>query len=180
METKKCSECGEVKPLNESYKSPYTKEHRRNQCKECWKKYYQNYFKNPEKVKRKNYLYNKRRYKNGERNPLGTNTKCTCYSGYDFICDNIKIDVKTSSLHFKKTYVNKFRTMNTCKNNNTDIFLCIGYDNRKDLNIKHIWLFPKELGNYRQSINIHDSEKYLQKFKRYEITEKVKYIIKKE
>ena len=84
METKKCSECGEVKPLNESYKSPYTKEHRRNQCKECWKKYYQNYFKNPEKVKRKNYLYNKRRYKNGERNPLGTNTKCTCYLGiYD-------------------------------------------------------------------------------------------------
>jgi len=114
------------------------------------------------------YLYN-----NVKRMP-------TCYSGYDFICDNIKIDVKTSSLHFKKTYVNKFRTMNTCKNNNTDIFLCIGYDNRKDLNIKHIWLFPKELGNYRQSINIHDSEKYLQKFKRYEITEKVKYIIKKE
>lgn len=91
METKKCSKCGEVKPINEFYKQKSHKDGCQSYCKNCcsqWGKLY--YQKNPEEQKnrvrnwvdknkekvkifqKESYLRNfeKNRHKYSERNKL--------------------------------------------------------------------------------------------------------------
>lgn len=59
--------------------------------------------------------------------------------GYDFICSNgFKIDVKSAILTTSK---NRWLFLIN-KNKIADYFLCLAYDNRNDLNLLHVWLFP--------------------------------------
>ena len=70
-------------------------------------------------------------FKDVERMPMNN-------PGYDFICSkDKKIDVKSSSLW-------KDGSWGFGINHNTiaDYFLCLAFDNRKDLNPLHIWLLP--------------------------------------
>jgi len=71
-------------------------------------------------------------FKNVEKMPYG-------HPGYDFICNRgKKIDVKSSCLR-KKVEVWSFHIE---RNTTADYFLCMAFDNRKDLNPMHIWLIP--------------------------------------
>jgi len=104
--------------------------------------------------------------------------------GYDFICNKgKKIDVKSTCLY------NNHYIFIINYNKIADYFLCIGFDNRENLNPQHIWLINsndfyfhktyKKL-DYRQfkdtsNICIHLSK--LEDYSKYELTDKLKETI---
>lgn len=64
---------------------------------------------------------------------------------YDFLCSQgYKIDVKSSTLRLNQNA--KTPRWSFCIRDNTeaDYFMCIGYDDRSNLNILKIWMIPKE------------------------------------
>ena len=84
--------------------------------------------------------------------------------GYDFICNKgKKIDVKSACLRDTYTAWNFSIKYNTV----ADYFLCIAFDNRKDLNPLHIWLIPGNLINKNSGKTI--SESTLYKWNKYEL-----------
>ena len=100
--------------------------------------------------------------------------------GYDFICNKgFKIDVKASCLQKNNTYV-----FVTKYNKIADYFLCIAFDNRKDLNPQHIWLIKsddvcvidkkKRLFRDICAVNIKNDSDTLSKFSKYELVDKLK------
>jgi len=99
--------------------------------------------------------------------------------GFDFICNRgHKIDSKSSCLH-ENRYIFVIK-----HNKIADYFLCIGFDNRENLNPKHIWLIKNdeiinknsELKNL-YSLSITNTEYGLFKFSKYELTDKLKETI---
>jgi len=95
-------------------------------------------------------------------------------SGYDAICkNNYKIDVKSS---IRKDNHWLFHIRN---NKIADAFLCIGFSNRDDLDVKHIWLFPgneivrKCPLNELKGLSICDTGYSLSRVAQYELTNKV-------
>lgn len=73
--------------------------------------------------------------------------------GYDFICNKgKKIDVKAACL--RKDGVWHF---NIRRNTIADYFLCIAFDNRKDLNPLHLWLVPGNEINHLTGTSITES-----------------------
>lgn len=96
-------------------------------------------------------------------------------TGYDYICKNgYKIDVKSSSL--RKANYWKFDIR---KNKIADVFLCIAFDNRLNLNVKHIWLIPGNEIIRTQKLNelislcISDCDYSKDPLKKYELTDKL-------
>lgn len=86
------------------------------------------------------------------------------HQGYDFICGNgYKIDAKASCFMKRKpntwTFVIK-------KNVMADFFLCLAFDNRKDLNPLHIWMLPGHILNHLSATSI--SKSTLDKWSEYE------------
>lgn len=79
-------------------------------------------------------------------------------SGYDFICNKgKKIDVKSSCLSkIDEKFVeihNPRWSFTIRKNKAADFFLCIAFDNREDLNPRHVWLIPGEKVNMKTKIS---------------------------
>lgn len=65
------------------------------------------------------------------------------HKGYDFVCNHgKKIDVKSSTLHKDNRWLFRIGT-----NIIADYFLCLAFDNRKDLNPLHLWLIPGDTLN---------------------------------
>lgn len=89
--------------------------------------------------------------------------------GYDFICNKgMKVDVKSSILHFDKRILNHKGKWDFLIKKNTiaDYFLCIAFDNRTDKNPQHLWLIPSEKINHLQKLTI--SKNQTQKWSQYE------------
>lgn len=103
----------------------------------------------------------------------------TNHPGYDFICNkNKKIDVKTSCLH-KNTGWN----FDIDNNIVPDYFLCLAFDNRKDMNPLHIWLIKgdeiirgKTLNTLR-GLWISKNRGFMYKFDKFELTDKLDKVI---
>ncbi len=100
--------------------------------------------------------------------------------GFDFICNKgHKIDSKSSCL--RKNNIYQFAID---QNKISDYFLCIGFDNRENLNPQHIWLIKgdellwnnKKLNDHETLIISNSSDK-LSKFSKYELTDKLKKTI---
>ncbi len=117
-------------------------------------------------------------FKDVERTPYGS-------LGYDFVCNKgFKIDVKSCCLHVRD---NNY-TFHINLNEYADYFLCIGFDNRTDLNPQHIWLIKcneliktqrrgyKKLSEFKTLI-ITSNINGLSKFSKYELTDKLKETI---
>jgi len=87
--------------------------------------------------------------------------------GYDFICSNgYKIDVKSRCLTPRKNRSSVWRFC-TRYNKIADYFLCLAFDNRSDLNIKHLWLIKNdELRQSKSDITITESK--IDKWKEFE------------
>lgn len=86
--------------------------------------------------------------------------------GFDFKCNKgKKIDVKSSTLKYRKNSL-KYWIFTINKNTTADYFLCLAFDNRKDLNPMHIWLIPGEVLNHLSSATI--SKSTIPKWKKYE------------
>ena len=100
--------------------------------------------------------------------------------GFDFICNKgYKIDSKASCLNKNDVY-----TFVIKKNKTADYFLCIGFDNRENLNPQHIWLikgdemlWDNKMLNEHASLVIPNTIKGLSKFSKYELTDKLKETI---
>lgn len=112
-------------------------------------------------------------FKDVERMPYGN-------MGYDFICNKgKKIDSKSSCLH----KVGNYYKFGINYNKTTDYFLLIGFDNRDDLNPKHIWLIKSDEIIRRKMINkfitltIQNTKYGLSQFLKYELTDKLKETI---
>lgn len=147
-----------------------------------------------------NEYHRKMNYKNGIRTPFDKNTRCSAYfgihiaerilplifknvekmpynnPGYDYICNKgYSIDVKSSSLTSNNTWCFTIK-----KNRIADYFLIEAFDNRNNLNVMYIWLIKGNeiIGrgrklNDRMGLVITNSEKYLRKLRKYEITDKL-------
>ncbi len=100
--------------------------------------------------------------------------------GYDFVCNKgFKIEVKSSCLNKNNRYT--FQNLN---NKTANYFLLITFDNRKDLNPQHIWLIKSDeiLNNYKEinkykTLILTNTEIYLSKYSKYELTDKLKETI---
>ena len=128
---------------------------------------------NPEKVKAESV---RDRLKNGQL-PMSENKECASYlgvhinerllkhlfddvevmpygnPGFDFICNNgKKIDGKSSCLNKDGRW--KF-TIN--HNTTADYFFCVAYDNRRNLNIIHIWMLPGDKFNHLKMTSVSPS-----------------------
>lgn len=94
--------------------------------------------------------------------------------GFDFICKKgYKIDVKSACIRSDRN------AWNFGLNNNSiaDYFLLLAFDNRNDLNPKHIWLLKNNDSINRINITISNSDRVLNKWKRYEQTDKLEQLI---
>jgi hypothetical protein len=116
-----------------------------------------------------------------------TNVKRMPYSnpGFDFICRNgYKIDVKCSCLH-RDDYKGYWQ-FTIRKNKVADYFLLLAFDNRKDLNPKHIWLIKGTdswgiIRNYPVNehtlISLHNTKNSLKSCEEYEKKDKIKNVV---
>lgn len=108
-------------------------------------------------------------FKNVEKMPNGN-------PGFDFICNKgYKIDVKSSTLRTGIKNLKWCFTLN--KNKIPDYFLLLGFDNREKLNPLKLWLIPSNIINSKKSLTITNSKKVLQKWKQYELEEKLEKVI---
>lgn len=91
-----------------------------------------------------------------------------CNKGYDFICGkNFKIDVKSSCAKIKHHKSQTWR-FNIGKNTIADYFLCLAFDNRENLEPKHVWLIPGNLINDKHDIRISNTQKSIKRYEQYE------------
>ena len=104
-------------------------------------------------------------FKNVERMPNNN-------PGYDFICNKgYKIDVKSSTKIKNK---NKW-TFKINHNRIADYFICMAFDDRKNLNPLHIWLIPSKEINHLETLTI--SESKVDKWNKYELFDKLNKVI---
>ncbi len=173
VELLKCSRCGQTLPENSFWVDQgNTGRHgRKSWCRACY-----------------NHRRNQWRHERGIVRPLAdakdSPTYLGCYvaervlanyfdhvermpygnPGYDFICGRgFKIDAKSSCLRYQRGRSPRWQ-FNINRNKVADHFLCLGFDNRDQLNPKKIWLIPGiEVSNQR-SISIgltsHRFDKY--------------------
>lgn len=158
-----CRKCGIV--LNDDNWCTSRKERGAYICNKCRNEQYQLWQKaNPDKAKAS---HTRSREKRGSR-PFNENKECPMYlgghvaervlfrvfkdvevmpygnHGFDFICNKgMKIDVKSSCLNAGGHWV-----FNINHNIVADYFLCIAFDNRKNLNPLYIWLLPGDKMNH--------------------------------
>ena len=89
--------------------------------------------------------------------------------GFDFICDKgYKIDVKSSCFLTSRPNMWAFKIR---YNTIADYFLCLAFDNRKDLNPAHIWLIPGHIINHQTCASI--SKSTLDRWHEYELIDKL-------
>jgi hypothetical protein len=74
--------------------------------------------------------------------------------GFDFICNKgKKIDVKSSCLIYQN-HRTPCWNFHIDKNKIADYFLCIAFDNRKNLTPLHLWLLPADKLNHMTGTRI--------------------------
>lgn len=89
------------------------------------------------------------------------------HPGYDFICSKgKKIDVKSACIYTRPKWSGSWNFVIN-KNKVADFFLCLAFDNRKDLNPLHIWLIPGVIINTLVGAGI--SESTLPKWDEYKL-----------
>ena len=89
------------------------------------------------------------------------------HKGFDFRCNKGKqIDVKSACIRTRHDLSDSWG-FHISRNQIADYFLCIAFDNRKDLNPLHIWLIPGIIINHLTGISI--SESTLPKWDEYKL-----------
>lgn len=93
--------------------------------------------------------------------------------GFDFVCGKgFKIDVKSACLiprhGRRKDDIYHAWSFTINKNQIADYFLCIAFDDRKNLNPAHVWLFPGHLINTKYNIQIASGPGWVARWSDYE------------
>lgn len=86
--------------------------------------------------------------------------------GYDFVCDHIKIDVKSSKLKVEIGR-NPYWHFNTERSTIPDRFLCLGFDTNEKL--VHKWLIPNKIVVGTLGFRITNTKKSLDKWREFEL-----------
>ena len=185
MNFKRCPDCGETKELNQFYhRSGKRSNEYHSYCKKCeqdrniiWYKNHSGYrarfnhkigfCKSMTEIDCSMYVG----VHIGE-NKLANNILSKLYNsvehmpinnpGFDFLCDGLKVDVKTARLSLYNNW--HFSGINKI----TNMFLFLGLD--KQLNLIKIWLIPESIINIKSGISITNSNRSLSKWKQYEIS----------
>lgn len=175
MSTKRCSRCRQRLPLDHFYirKSGKQRGQPMSYCKQCEKDIV---------------------HESGAKRPMSEAKECSMYlgvhiaeralskffdhiirmpptnPGFDYICGKgFKIDVKSACLYSPpKSKTETIWAFKIEQNKIADYFLCIGFDNRSDLNPLHVWLIPGELINMKHTLGISNSVYGLNRFVAYE------------
>ena len=189
---KKCPRCDQVKPLSEFQIKRSGKQTGQpcGYCKPCeiargneWRLANRDRF---------NATQLARIHRNGRCRPMSDNKECSSFlgihitetildryfenitrmpnnnPGYDFICKNgFKIDAKSSCLQQGERGNPRWK-FTIRRNSIADYFICLGFDDREDLNPLHVWLIPKDVIGNRHSFNISDNPKIIVKWSKYE------------
>lgn len=184
---RRCTKCGEQKPLSAFYNQSKGKYGKMSYCKTCDKERGKLYAHvHPGRTTR---LYHVRGihkpmseakdsplwlgvhiservlmgyFENVIRMPHGN-------PGYDFMCERgYKIDAKSSCLHLSRGCNTSRWTFGVNRNQIADYFLCLAFDNREDLNPLHIWLIPGEEVNMLSGFSVYNSLVGLEKWWEYE------------
>jgi hypothetical protein len=179
MQTKVCSKCKSRKALSKFYSLKQVSSGRRypsSMCRSCYSLYKTEH----------NHI-------TGKNLPMGMNPKCSAYlgihiaervlshyfegitrmpantHGYDLICQRgYKIDVKAACITgHRDRYATRWAFF-LRDNQIADYFLCIGFNNRDDLEPLHIWLIPGNKINTKQKLTISNSARGLAKWSAYE------------
>jgi hypothetical protein len=88
--------------------------------------------------------------------------------GYDFICGRgFKIDVKSACLLHRRGNRHSWCFV-IRRNIIPDYFLCLGFDDRDNLEPQHVWLIPGKDVNHMSAVNITNSSRCLPKWSKYE------------
>jgi hypothetical protein len=174
---RKCTKCGSIKNISEFYHDKSGLDGYRRECKKCH-----------------NARDLARRHRIGKSKPMSENKECSRYfgeyiaervlsktfehvvkmphdnPGYDFICNKgHKIDVKSSVLHLYGGCTNSWSWVFKIKLNQiADYFLCLAFDDRSNLNPRHMWLIPANIVNNRKILCITNSPRSLCKWEQYE------------
>lgn len=169
-----CTRCGVIKSKHDYYHSDKAKKYPTSRCKACHNKCSQ-------ESKRRRGVHRSLFDAKDSSPYLGAiaertlskyfdNIKRMPYNnpGYDFLCGKgFKIDVKGACLRYPKGK-SALWAFNSRRNGVADYFLCLAFDNRRDLNPIHIWLIPGERLNKLIGFRIVDTEGGLKKWKFYE------------
>lgn len=96
-----------------------------------------------------------------ERAPYGN-------PGWDFKCGKGKlIDCKSGCLIHRERRSPSWE-FNIKNNIISDYYLCIGFDDRKNLNPLHVWVIPGDLVNHLTSLGFANCDRSLSKWKQFE------------
>ena len=183
--------------------------HNKYKDREITSKEYLNWLAQKQGFKNRNERESDYNHRKGKCKPMSENKDCSYYLGihiaerilskvfnnvrrmksnnigYDFICNKgYKIDVKSACL-IRRQYRNFHRWyFNINKNKIANYFLLIAFDNREDLNPKHIWLIKginiinRTQLNKKTSISINNTTNSLKKFSKFEINDKLRKLKK--
>jgi hypothetical protein len=89
-------------------------------------------------------------------------------SGYDFICGKgFKIDCKSSCLRIREKQTDRWEFYPE-RNTTADHFICLAFDDRKNLEPLHVWLIPGFVINKKRAIKISNTPKSIAKWSQYE------------
>lgn len=92
-----------------------------------------------------------------------------CNRGYDFLCGKgFKIDAKASCISLIPKSCSPRWRFHIRRHKVPDYFLCLGLDNRENLNPCHVWLFPGHVINNLDELSICDTPAKLSKWAAYE------------
>lgn len=174
-ETKRCTKCNCVLPIELFGKSYDGSGRHRAECKQCKEAYLQDY-----------------KHRTGRTRPLSDAKDTTVYlgvhiaerilsryfedvkrmpygnPGYDFLCKRgYKIDVKSSTLIHTDGRPEYWKFM-IKKNQVADYFLCLAFDNRERLTPLHIWLIPGDIVRDHHGLHISNLENRIMKWSRFE------------
>jgi hypothetical protein len=89
--------------------------------------------------------------------------------GYDYICGKgFKIDVKSSCLNTDAGHRVQRWVFHTCKNEIADYFLCLAFDDRENLEPKHVWLVPSSDVHEQFKFSVMNNERGIAKWSQHE------------
>ena len=168
---KRCSRCGEIKPVMEFWRDRASIDGLCYSCKVCTREYKREWA-----------------HRTGRQLPMAENKKCSAHlgvhiaeralsqffkaikrmpygnPGYDFKCgQDYMVDVKSAcqgqrgSWHF---IINR--------NTIADYFLCLAFDDRDNLNPLHVWLIPGHAVNHLLCLGIYPGKRGLASWVKYE------------
>ena len=189
MSHKKCPRCNRILPKSNFYKNSARRDGLSTYCKKCEREYHHNYYRKDIEKSRLDARLRNYKYR-ADKGPMGDNIECPAYLGvyitesllhkifnnvtvmkngnigYDFICGKgYKVDGKSSVLHDRKSGSQRW-FFHIGKNIIADYFICVGFDNRHDLNVMHVWFIPGDIINTKETLSI--SITSLKKWEQYE------------